>query len=63
VASTTAAVAQQPGLWFAAGALELLSALLLVVGAVAVVSLARSRGRVPTGTGATLLGIGAVVST
>jgi hypothetical protein len=63
VASTTAAVAQQPGLWFAAGALELLSALLLVVGAVAVVSLARSRGRVLTGIGATLLRIVAVVST
>ena len=63
VASTTEAVAQQPGLWFAAGALELLSALLLVAGAVAAVRLARSRGRGLTGTGATLLGIGAVAST
>jgi hypothetical protein len=63
VASTTAAVAQQPGLWFAAGALELLSALLLVAGAVAAARLARSRGRVLTGVGATLLGVGAVAST
>jgi hypothetical protein len=63
VASTTAAVAQQPGQWFAAGALELLSALLLVVGVVAATSLARSRGRVLTALGATLLGIGAIAST
>jgi hypothetical protein len=63
VATTTAAVAEQPGTWLAAGTLELLSALLLVVGAVAAVSLAASRGRVVTGVGACLLAAGAIAST
>jgi hypothetical protein len=63
VATTTAAVVEHAGLWFAAGLLELVSALLLVAGAVAAVSLARGRGRVLTGVGATLLGVGAVAST
>jgi hypothetical protein len=63
LAGTTSAVAAQPGTWFAAGLLELVSALLLVVGAVGVVALARTRGRTLTSVGATLLGIGAIAST
>lgn len=62
-ASTTAAVAHDHGLWLAAGALELVSALLLVAGAVAVLGLARGRGRTLTRVGATLLAIGAIAST
>jgi hypothetical protein len=63
LASTTAAVGGHPGMWFAAGALELLSALLLVAGAVGVVALVRDRGRVLTGVGAALLATGAIAST
>jgi hypothetical protein len=63
LATTTAAVREHAGAWFAAGALELLSALLLVAGAVAVVRLAPARGRALTAVGATLLGIGAIAST
>ncbi|HET8614970.1 MAG TPA: hypothetical protein VFL94_05535 [Actinomycetales bacterium] len=63
VATTTAAVRAQAGTWFAAGALELLSALLLVAGAIAVVRLAPARGRTLTVVGATLLGIGGIAST
>lgn len=63
LASTTAAVAERPGLWFAAGALELLSALLLVAGAIGVMTLVPGRGRVLTGVGATLLAVGAIAST
>jgi hypothetical protein len=63
LASTTSAVAGHPGTWLAAGLLELLSALLLVVGAAGVVALARHRGRTLTAVGATLLGVGAIAST
>jgi hypothetical protein len=63
LATTTAAVREHSGTWFAAGALELLSALLLVAGAIAVVRLAPARGRTLTLVGATLLGVGAIAST
>lgn len=63
VVSTTAAVADRPGMWFAAGMLEILSALLLVAGAIGVMALAPDRGRVLTGVGATLLAVGAIAST
>jgi hypothetical protein len=63
LASTTAAVADHSGAWFAAGLLEVLAALLLVVGAVGACGLATSRGSVLTGVGAYLLGIGAIAST
>lgn len=61
--TTTAAVREHSGTWFAAGALELVSALLLVAGAIAVVRLAPARGRTLTRVGATLLGVGAIAST
>lgn len=62
-ASTTAAVAGHQGLWALAGALELVSALLLVVGAIAAMSLVRDRGRALSGVGATLVAVGAIAST
>jgi hypothetical protein len=62
-AATTAAVAEHQGMWFAAGALELFSALLLVAGAIGVMALVRARGRVLTGVGAALLATGAIAST
>jgi hypothetical protein len=62
-AATTAAVAEHQGMWFAAGALELFSALLLVAGAIGALALVRARGRALTGVGAALLTTGAVAST
>ena len=61
--SLTAAVSDHPGTWLAAGMLELLSAFLLVAGALGAARLVRRRGVVLTRIGAWLLAAGAIAST
>lgn len=63
LASTTAAVANHQGLWFAAGVLEVVASVLLVAGATGALLLAGGRGRVLTRVGAGLLAVGAIAST
>ncbi|MEO7130376.1 MAG: hypothetical protein ABIZ07_03255 [Dermatophilaceae bacterium] len=61
-AALTAAIHDRPGLWVAAGLLEVLAALLLVPGAIGARRLVAGRGARTTRIGAGLLVVGAIAS-